>query len=120
MGRVRCSRRFSQILDGSRVLLEAEWEVGPGKTYREHAVYGLDDSGALAFWSFTSDGRRSQGSLTDATDIHPEALAFETRMPAGIARMAYWPADGGGMNWAVESKTRKGWKRFSHHHYVAR
>lgn len=119
MGRVRCARRFSHILGGSRVLLEAVWHLPGGKVYQEHAIYGMDDSGALAFWSFTSDGKHSRGSLTDASDLHPEAVAFEAQMPAGLARMAYWPDDGGGLNWVVESKTKKGWNRFTHHHYVA-
>jgi hypothetical protein len=40
-------------------------------------------------------------------------------MPAGLARMIYWPNDDGGINWAVESKNKKGWKRFTLHHYDA-
>ena len=118
MGRIRCSRTFSRILHGSRVLLEAQWEIGD-KIYAEHAIYGVDDSGALAFWSFTSDGKRSQGSLADATDLHPEAIAFVAQMPAGLARMVYWPDADGSVHWVVESKTQKGWRRFTHHHYRA-
>jgi hypothetical protein len=116
MGRVQCTRKFSRVLAGSCVLLEAQWRL-PGKVYEEHAIYSVDASGTLAFWSFTSDGKRSQGALTDATDLHPEAIAFEAQMPAGIARMAYWPDDDQGIHWVVESKNRKGWKRFTHHHY---
>ena len=118
MGRIRCTRTFSRILNGHRILLEARWHIGE-KVYEEHAIYGVDDSGGLAFWSFTSDGKRSQGALTDATDLHPEAIAFEAEMPAGTARMVYWPEDHGAMSWVVESKTKKGWNRFTHHHYVA-
>lgn len=118
MGRIRCSRKLSRILNGSRVLLEAQWHL-PGKVYEEHAVFGVDDSGRLSFWSFTSDGKRSQGSLADATDIHPEAVGFEAHMPAGLARMVYWPDEDGGVNWAVESRNKKGWRRFTEHHYVA-
>lgn len=118
LGRIRCTRTFSRILNGHRILLEARWQIGD-KVYEEHAIYGVDDSGGLAFWSFTSDGKRSQGALTDATDVHAEAIAFEAEMPAGTARMVYWPEDQGAMSWVVESKTRKGWNRFTHHHCVA-
>lgn len=118
MGPIRCTRRFSRILGGHRVLLEAQWQIAD-KVYEEHAIYGVDDSGALAFWSFTSDGKRSQGILTEAADLHPEAIAFEAQMPAGTARMVYWPEEQGGVSWVVESKTKKGWNRFTHHHYVA-
>jgi hypothetical protein len=38
-------------------------------------------------------------------------------MPAGLARMIYWPNDDGSINWAVEAKNKKGWKRFTHHKY---
>jgi hypothetical protein len=38
-------------------------------------------------------------------------------MPAGFSRMAYWPDNGGGFVWVVESKTAKGWRRFTEHHY---
>ena len=45
------------------------------------------------------------------------ALCFEAQMPAGLARMVYWPDDADGFFWAVESKTQKGWNRFQFHHY---
>ena len=73
----------------------------------------------LRFWSFTSDGKQSQGEIADGTDIHQEAISFEANMPAGLARMVYWPADDGGFHWAVESKVKKGWNRFTMHHYHA-
>ena len=72
----------------------------------------------VAFWSFTSDGKRSQGASADVTDLHPEAVGFEAQMPAGLGRMAY--SDGeGGFFFAVGSKNKKGWKRFVEHHYRA-
>jgi hypothetical protein len=77
----------------------------------------VGDGGKVGFWSFTSDGKRSQGTVSDVTDIHPEAIGFEAQMPAGFARMVYWPDDGGGFFWAVESRTAKGWRRFTQHHY---
>jgi hypothetical protein len=119
MGKVRCTRTFMPILGGSYVQLLVRWEFADGKVYEEMAVYGVGDDGTVTFWSFTSDGKRSFGTLTDASDIHPEAIAFEAQMPAGIARMAYWPDESGGFRWAVEAKNKKGWRRFSEHHYTA-
>ncbi len=117
MGRVRCLRTFSKILAGTRILLNAEWHFGD-KIYAEHAIFGPDGDGPLSFWSFTSDGKQSQGVLSEAADIHPEAIAFEAEMPAGTARMVYWPSEAGGFHWVVESKTKKGWNRFTQHHYL--
>ena len=116
MGRVKCTRIFSKLHGEKWITLEADWDFG-GKHYIEHAIYGVDEAGQVSFWSFTSDGKRSQGFLADGTDIHPEAIAFEAQMPAGFARMVYWPTEDGGVSWAVESKTKKGWNRFTHHAY---
>jgi len=131
MGLLRCRRRLEQILGGSYVQLEARWEMGSKRgvesanssmksrgPYEEVAIIGQGDEGKVSFWSFTSDGKRSQGTLTDATDIHEAAIGFEAKMPAGLARMIYWPDDDEGFFWAVESKTAKGWKRFVNHHYT--
>lgn len=118
MGKVRCTRTFMPILGGSYVQLVARWEFGKG-AYEEMAVYGVGDKGTVTFWSFTSDGKRSYGVVTDAGDIHPQAIAFEAQMPAGTARMAYWPDATDGFRWAVEAKTKKGWRRFAEHHYTA-
>ncbi|MEZ4777383.1 MAG: hypothetical protein R3D00_29670 [Bacteroidia bacterium] len=114
MGKVMCTRKFTQVLGGKYVQLDAEWNFGT-QSYREHALYGIKDD-LITFWSFTSDGKNSSGRLSDGTDIHPDAICFEAIMPAGLARMIYWPAETG-MNWAVESKTKKGWNRFTLHHY---
>jgi WD40 repeat protein len=119
-GRVRCRRVLTPILGGHYLRLLARWEFGPsgtGRVYEEEAVIGAGDDGVVCFWSFTSDGKRSQGALADVTDLHPEAVGFEADMPAGRARMAYWPVEGGGFRWVVESKTRKGWNRFVDHTY---
>jgi hypothetical protein len=115
MGPVNCLRTFSRALNGSYVVLDASWEFSKGK-YLEHAVFGAGESGLLTFWSFTSDGKRSTGTIADATDVHAEAVGFEAEMPAGLARMVYWPGDAG-ICWAVESRSKKGWKRFTEHHY---
>jgi len=55
--------------------------------------------------------------VADVTDLHPEAVGFEAQMPAGLARMAYWPEEDGGFVWVVESKNAKGWRRFVEHRY---
>jgi hypothetical protein len=117
MGKLKCTRVFRPIAGAQYVELIAVWDFGKGK-YEEHAIYGMKDK-TLSFWSFTSDGKRSEGALADGTDVHPEAICFEAQMPAGIARMVYWPAEDGGVNWAVESKNKKGWHRFTKHCYKA-
>jgi hypothetical protein len=120
MGPVRCRRVLTPMLGGHYVRLTARWEFGaPGaaKAYEEEAVIGPGDDGVVSFWSFTSDGKRSRGVLTDATDLHPEAVGFEAEMPAGRARMVYWPEPEGIVRWVVESRTKKGWNRFVDHRY---
>jgi hypothetical protein len=115
MGPMRCTRAFEKF-GGDWIKLEAAWEFGE-KTYREIALIGVQEDGTVAFWSFTNDGKRSQGTVADVTDLHEEAIGFEAQMPAGLARMAYWPDGEGGFFWVVESKNKKGWKRFTQHHY---
>ncbi len=134
MGPLRCTRVFEKILGDSYIRLQARWHFGPaaraqrgdsdaprrqGGPYEELALIGAGDEGKVCFWSFTSDGKRSQGALADATDVHEEAIGFEAQMPAGLARMVYWPDGEGGFFWVVESKTAKGWRRFTEHHYRA-
>jgi hypothetical protein len=114
MGPIACSRTFAKTLGGSYIRLVARWEFPQG-TYEEVALIGAP-GGEVGFWSFTSDGKRSEGKLADVTDVHPQAIGFEAQRPAGLARMIYWP-DGDGFRWAVESKNAKGWKRFTEHHY---
>ena len=116
MGPVVCTREFAEVLHGRYIRLTARWEFG-SSVYEEIAMIGINREGEVAFWSFTSDGKNSQGKLADVTDIHPEAVGFEAQMPAGLARMAYWPDEEVGFHWAVESKSQKGWKRFTEHHY---
>jgi hypothetical protein len=115
IGRVRVRRTLAPVLNGAWLQLTVEWQMPQG-TYRELAVIG-SEKGKVRFWSFTSDGKRSEGTLAKVTDLHPEAVGFEATMPAGLARMAYWPADDGGFHWVVEAKTKKGWRRFTDHHY---
>ena len=115
MGKLKCTRNFKLILGDKYIKLYARWQFGKG-AYEETAIYGVNDD-KLSFWPFTSDGKKSQGYLADGTDVHPDAICFEANMPAGLARMIYWPADDGGFHWAVESKVKKGWNRFTMHHY---
>ena len=108
-----CSRSFAPFGKGW-VRLEARWETGPDRTYVETAFFGPGEDGALGFFSFTNDGKRSVGRLADGSDVHPDAIAFEAQMPAGLARMVYWPREEGepGFQFAVENRTKKGWNRF--------
>ena len=117
LGLVTCVREFTRALDGRYVHLCASWLTGD-TAYSELALIGVNPGKNICFWSFTSDGKQSQGLLADVTDVHPEAIGFEAQMPAGLARMAYWPDDEDGFYWAVESKTKKGWNRFVEHHYT--
>jgi hypothetical protein len=121
MGPVSCTREFSKFGDGY-VRLDAEWAFraqkgGELRIYREICMFGPDKDGALTFWSYTNDGKKSQGRMTTAPDIHAQALCFEAQMDMGLARQIYWPDDKAGVRWAVESKTKKGWNRFTEHHY---
>ena len=114
---VRCTRLF-QPFGTDWISLEACWEMGARGQYRERAFFGgpasPDDGGSLRFYSFTNDGKRSEGRLCGGTDVHPAAIAFEAQMPAGLARMIYWPLEDGadGFYFAAESKVAKGWNRF--------
>jgi hypothetical protein len=128
MGPVVCEREFSRVLGDKYVQLDALWKFGPeqagpkqdsGGGYRERAIYGADKDGVLSCWSFTSDGKRSEGRLADASDIHPRAVCFEARMDAGLARQIYWPDADDGIHWAVEARTKSGWRRFTQHLYLS-
>jgi hypothetical protein len=114
-GKFSCSRQFELVLGNQYVRLDALWKFAD-TAYTEQALYGIDGD-AIRFWSFTSDGKNSTGKLADGSDVHPDAICFEAEMPAGTARMIYWPDGGNGFFWAVESKTKKGWNRFAEHHY---
>lgn len=120
MGPVTCRREYQKFGE-LYVRLEAEWSFsgkgGAARSYREICLFGPDNEGRLTFWSYTSDGKKSSGSLGDATDIHPQSVCFEAQMDAGFARQVFWPADSGGMHWIVEARTKKGWSRLADHHY---
>jgi hypothetical protein len=133
MGPVSCTRVFERVLAGRFVRLEAQWKFGAaaagalaessdspvtnGGAYEEIALFGAGEDGRVAFWSFTADGKRSQGCVADVTDLHPDAVGFEAHMPAGLARMAYWPDGESGFVFVVEARRTKGWKRFVEHRY---
>src|SRR4051812_26467814 len=68
MGPLRCHRTIEPVLGGSYLQLTVRWEFGPAgteKVYQEHAIIGADTEGRVRFWSFTSDGKRSEGELAD-------------------------------------------------------
>ena len=102
--------------NGAYVQLLALWRFPKGPC-QVRAVYGVANDGALRFWSFTSGGKRSEGTLADVSDLHAIAIGFEAQKPSGLARMAYWPDDAGGLAWTVEAQGKMGWKRFTEHHY---
>lgn len=116
-GPMVCQRSFRRVLGDKYVELEVEWRFADGG-YQERCLFGLGAERRLAFWSFTSDGKRSEGQQAAAADLDPRALVFEAEMPAGRARQAYWPHPEGGLAWIVESATRKGWRRFVEHRYL--
>jgi len=119
MGPVKCKREYKKVLSGKYIQLIANWEFAD-KTYDELALIGVSRDKEVCFWSFTSDGKQSSGKLAIVTDVHPKAIGFEAQMPAGLARMVYWPDENEGFHWAVESKIKKGWNRFTEHHYTQR
>lgn len=108
---LRTTRTFRPFGEGW-IELDARWEMEDGGPYREIALYGPGSDGVLGFHSFTNDGKRSEGRLADGTDIHPDAIAFEAQMPAGAARVIYWPLEAGeGFHFAVETRTTGDWNR---------
>ena len=115
IGPARCERSLKPILNGRYIQLTAQWQIGPTQTYEEQCVIG---NTPVRFWSFTSDGQRSEGTIADVTDLDPTAVGFEAEMPAGRARFAYWLQEGG-FRFVVEAKTPNGWSRFVDHHYRA-
>lgn len=117
-GPLVCERRFALDLDGTHVRLDAHWSFGGSLGYTELAMFGVGTDGALEFWSFTSDGKRSQGRRAEPSGLPVESIAFEAEMPAGRARQAYWPNPDGSIGYAVEARNAKGWRRFLEHRYV--
>lgn len=117
--RFSCTRTFDKVLGGKYVELIADWSLGAGKTYQEKCLFGVDKDGTVRFWSFTSDGKQSEGWLSAAPEITPDAICFEADMDMGRARQVYWPGPGETIMWAVESRNKSGWKRFVDHTYRA-
>ena len=115
---LKCKRSFSIILQGKYIELKAHW-TADNLDYEDLTLFGINSDKVVSFWSFQSDGKQAQGYLAKADDIHPEAICFEAQMPAGYARQVYWPDEQDGFHWSVESKTKKGWNRFVHHHYLS-
>ncbi len=124
MGDFECVRTFREALGGKYVELRADWRFGdalkPGAApgYEDLTLFGPRDETGLGFWSFTSDGKRSEGWLSSAEDIHEKALCFEADMPAGRARQVYYPdPEGLGLRWLVQRQVKKGWSEIAAHLY---
>lgn len=115
--KLSCKRKFTKTLQGKYVELRAHWK-SDNLDYEDLTLFGVNRDKEVNFWSFQSDGKQAQGHLATAEDIHPEAICFEAQMPGGYARQVYWPDEHEGFHWVVESKTKKGWNRFVHHHYL--
>jgi hypothetical protein len=115
-GPARVTRSLRPALGKGWLEAEVDWSFNDSR-YQERCFYGLTRDGRLAFWSFTSDGKQAHGVQVEAPDLPAGAIAFEAEIPAGTARMSFWPDAEEGFRWAVESKNRKGWHRFSEHHY---
>lgn len=118
LGPLTCTRTFTPVLDNAYIELTALWDFASGKSYKEHCFFGVGKDRQVRFWSFTSDGKQSQGWLSAAPDIAEAAICFEADMDQGRARQVYWSDGGNGFHWAVESQTKKGWNRFVKHHYT--
>ncbi|MEZ5102285.1 MAG: hypothetical protein R3C15_21280 [Thermoleophilia bacterium] len=84
-------------------------------------LFGIEPAGAARCRSFTSDGKQSVGVRVEADDLPSGAIAFDSELPAGLARQAYWPGDGGvAFHWAVSSMTGGGWRPLVEHAYRRR
>jgi hypothetical protein len=118
LGATKCRREFAETLSGKFIELRARWRTTE-KSYEEVSFFGLTHDKALAFWSFTSDGGQAFGEAASAPDVHERCVCFESEMPAGRARMLYWPHPGGGFWFAVEAQTGARWRRFLEQHFVA-
>ncbi|MGJ8663323.1 MAG: hypothetical protein ACSHWU_06720 [Marinicella sp.] len=116
-GPLVCTRSFQPKLNNKYIELVVDWNFA-NTLYAEYCLFGVDAQKNLTFWSFTNDGKQSQGQVYDVSDIHPHAIGFAAQMPAGFARQFYWPSESTGFHWAVESKNKKGWNRFVSHHYL--
>lgn len=115
LGPVVCMRTYEKTLDGKWIELTADWDIGGGKKhYVERAFYGVGRDKVPAFWSFTSDGGQSHGILADVGEMAEGAKGFEAEMTAGLARFGFWPTEGG-MMWAADAKTKKGWREIVRH-----
>ena len=103
--KLSCKRSFNLILQGKYIQLNAHWK-GDKIDYEDMTLFGVADK-EIVFWPFQSDGKRAQGHLAAAGDIHPEAICFEAQMPSGYTRQVYWPDEKEGFHWVVEPKNQE-------------
>jgi len=119
LGPLVCERTFETLLGGKYVQLRAVWRFDSRDPYEDLTLFGPHADASLGFWSFTSDGKRSERWLSEATEIHEKALCFEADMPAGRARQIYFPDADGGVRWLAQSRTKKGWNELAAHRLTA-
>jgi hypothetical protein len=117
MGPYTCERQLTPILEGKFVQMLVRWTVGT-KRHEELCMFGVKDE-RLQFWSFTSDGKSSTGISVIADELPDGTLVFEAAMPAGQARVSYQP-DGEQFRFVVESRGKKGWRRFLEQNFSRR
>jgi hypothetical protein len=98
IGPVACTRVFEPVLSGNYIRLTARWDFGKG-VYEEVAMIGVNPAGTVAFWSFSSDGKNSNGTVADVTDIHPEASGLRLRCRTRANGILADGADG--FHWSV-------------------
>lgn len=118
LGPLTCTRTFVPILANAYIQLSTKWEFASGKSYEEHCLFGVGKDRQVRFWSFTSDGKQSEGWLCEAPDVAETSICFEADMDQGRARQVYWSDGGNGFYWIVENRSKKGWNRFMEHHYT--
>ncbi|MEO1311752.1 MAG: hypothetical protein AAFV51_12445 [Pseudomonadota bacterium] len=125
VGAFQCIRTYEPTLGGKYVKLVAEWRFGEAladlskpASYEDLTLFGPHKERKLGFWSFTSDGKRSEGWLSTAEDVHAKALCFEADMDAGRARQVFYPDPEEGWRWRVQRQVKKGWSEIVAHHYI--
>jgi hypothetical protein len=112
------TRELSSVLGGKYLQLAVHWDLG-SRQYEEHAVYGVDLADKqLKFWSFTSDGKRSEGKLVLAD---AGVVTFEAKVGGGLGRMSlHSRKDGFTFTVDAQPKGAKSWKRFLEQHFTPR
>ncbi len=98
-----CTRTIAPAFADKYIQVNALWELDNG-TFEELELIGKDLKGVVNYWTFSSDGKFSNGQLIDANDVIPGAVGFEAPSASGKVRAPYWPEENG-FGWAVETQT---------------